>query len=153
MSAAPRTNSAPVYASIAKAVPFSSADEAWIWTMSALMARREGARIVAGAGTKLRPCDPDDVVKCLDRLYRHRRIDLVHARIMRIWGERGTAPDPRHLNEKADWHIWSEAMRRLDWPLRMKGIVAGEPRQDGMADVVELASRWPARAAASGNAT
>jgi hypothetical protein len=126
---------------MAKAEPFQSAEEAWIWTMSALMARREGARVVAGAGRKQRPCEPDDVVKCLDRLYRQRRIDLVHARIMRLWGERGTAPDPRHLSERNDWRIWNEAMQRLDWPLRMKGIVAGEGRLGGMAEVVELAAR------------
>jgi hypothetical protein len=141
MPAALRTNSVPVLSSMAKAEPFQSAEEAWIWTMSALMARREGARVVAGAGRKQRPCEPDDVVKCLDRLYRQRRIDLVHARIMRLWGERGTAPDPRHLSERNDWRIWNEAMQRLDWPLRMKGIVAGEGRLGGMAEVVELAAR------------
>lgn len=126
---------------MAKAEPFRSAEEAWIWTMSALVARHEGARIVAGAGSKQRPCEPDDVVKCLDRLYRQRRIDLVHARIMRLWGERGMAPDPRQLSERNDWRIWNEAMQRLDWPLRMKGIVAGEAPLGGMAEVVELAAR------------
>ncbi|MBO1075745.1 hypothetical protein [Roseomonas marmotae] len=142
MPSALRTNAMPVLSSMAKAEPFHSAEEAWIWTMSGLIARREGARIVAGAGSRLRPCEPDDVVKCLDRLYRQRRIDLVHARILRIWGERGVAPDPRHLSEKNDWRIWNEAMQRLDWPLRMKGIVAGAARGGGMAEVVELA-RWP----------
>jgi hypothetical protein len=141
MPAALRTNSVPVLSSMAKAEPFRSAEEAWIWTMSALIARHEGARIVAGAGSKLRPCEPDDVVKCLDRLYRQRRIDLVHARIMRLWGERGMAPDPRQLSERNDWRIWNEAMQRMDWPLRMKGIVAGEAPLSGMAQVVELAAR------------
>jgi hypothetical protein len=64
------------------------------------------------------------VVKCLDRLYRHRRIDLTHARILRIWGERGTAPDARYPSEKHDWRLWREALDRLEWPLRVKGIVA-----------------------------
>jgi hypothetical protein len=64
------------------------------------------------------------VVKCLDRLYRQRRIDLTHARILRIWGERQCAPDPHHPRERRDWKIWREAMERLDWPLRMRGIVA-----------------------------
>ena len=73
----------------------------------------------------VRPCEPDDVMKCLDRLYRQRRIDLIHARIMRIWGERGIAPDPRHLSERGDCALWREAMDRLEWPLRVKGIVAG----------------------------
>jgi len=142
MPAALRTNSVSVLSSMAKTEPFDTAEEAWIWTMSALVARREGARVVAGAGRKQRPCEPDDVIKCLDRLYRHRRIDLVHARILRIWGERGTAPDPRHLAERNDWRVWSEAMQRLDWPLRMKGIVAGAAKPGGMAEVVELAARF-----------
>jgi tripartite ATP-independent transporter DctP family solute receptor len=70
-----------------------------------------------------RPCDPDDVVKCLDQLHRRRRIDLLHARIVRIWGERQTAPNPAHAGEVCDARLWREAMERLDWPLRAKGIV------------------------------
>ncbi|MBW6400997.1 hypothetical protein KPL78_24270 [Roseomonas sp. HJA6] len=124
MRPAPRTSHAPRYASITAAEPFRSAEEAWFWTMSALIARRDGARIAAGRGEKVRPCEPDDVIKCLDRLYRHRRIDLIHARVMRVWGERGQAPDPRHLSERADAAQWREAMNRLEWPLRVKGIVA-----------------------------
>ena len=124
MRAAPRSAHAPRFASISVAEPFRSAEEAWFWTMSALIARRDGARISAGKGAKVRPCEPDDVIKCLDRLYRHRRIDLIHARVMRLWGERGTAPDPRHLSERGDAEQWREAMNRLEWPLRAKGIVA-----------------------------
>jgi len=123
MTAAPRPSYAPRFASLAKSEPFTSAEEAWFWTMSALIARRDGARIVAGAGNKVRPCEPDDVIKCLDRLYRHRRIDLVHARILRIWGERGTPPDARYSAESTDARLWREALGRLEWPLRVKGIV------------------------------
>lgn len=114
----------PILASLAKAEPFATAEEAWFWTMAALVARRDGARIAAGLGAIARPCEPDDVVKCLDRLYRQRRIDLQHARILRIWGERGTAPDPRFANEQGDARLWREAVSRLEWPLRVKGIVA-----------------------------
>ncbi|MCQ4159764.1 hypothetical protein NON00_07465 [Roseomonas sp. GC11] len=144
MSAAPRTHGAPVLASLAKAEPFASAEEAWFWTMSALIARREGARVVAGAGRAQRPCEPDDVLKCLDRLYRQRRIDLVHARILRLWGERGQAPDPRAAAEKNDWRIWTEALSRLDWPLRVKGIVDGPALRAPEESVV---LPWPGRAA------
>ncbi len=91
--------------------------------MATLTARRDGARYTANKGKVGRPCDPDDIVKCLDTLYRQRRIDLLHARILRIWGERGMAPDPRHATERADWKIWKEALDRLEWPLRVKGIV------------------------------
>ena len=116
--------------------PFDTVEDAWFWTMSALTARRDGARIVSGAGLVSRPCEPDDVVKCLDRLYRHRRIDLHHARILRIWGERRQAPDPRQPREAADWRLWREAMSRLDWPLRVKGIVNGPLPAHKPADIL-----------------
>lgn len=125
MSTAPRPNHASVLYSIEKAEPFPTAEAAWFWTMSALIARQDGARIVAGRGGVIRPCEPDDVVKCLDRLYRQRRIDLNHGRVMRRWGERGCAPNPNYATERADATLWREAMNRLEWPLRVKGIVDG----------------------------
>ena len=103
--------------------PFRDAEEAWFWTMAALMARREGARYTANRGRVVRPCEPDDVVKCLDGLYRQRRIDLVHARILRRWGERQASPSPALPAERCDWRLWREALERLEWPLRVKGIV------------------------------
>ena len=105
------------------AEPFRSAEEAWFWTMAGLRARRDGARSTANLGRTRRPCELDDVVKCLDDLYRHRRIALVHARILRVWGERQTAPNPAYATERADWRLWREALERLEWPLRVKGIV------------------------------
>jgi len=125
--------------SLDKVQPFRSADEAWFWTMSALVARRDGARIVSGRGLVSRPCEPDDVVKCLDRLYRQRRIDLAHARIMRIWGERGTAPDPTSPRERGDHRLWREAMDRMEWPLRLKGIVGGAATSAEAGGVVPFA--------------
>ena len=103
--------------------PIKDAEEAWLWTMAALMARRDGARYTANQGKVSRPCEPDDVVKCLDGLYRRRRIDLVHARILRIWGERQAAPNPAFAGERCDWRLWREALDRLEWSLRVKGIV------------------------------
>jgi hypothetical protein len=107
---------------VARAEPFRNAEQAWFWTIAALTARRDGA---SNTGTLVnRPCDPDDVLKCLDGLYRRRRIDLLHARILRIWGERQTAPDPTYATDRADAAIWREALERLEWPLRVKGIVS-----------------------------
>lgn len=127
MPLAPRSGHSLVLVTPDRTTPFASAEEAWFWTMSALVARRDGARVSAGKGLVPRPCEPDDVVKCLDRLYRQRRIELAHARIMRIWGERGTAPNPRHASERGDARLWREAMNRLEWPLRVKGIVTVAP--------------------------
>jgi len=127
ISAALRTQvHAPVrpHSPMVRGEPFRSAEEARFWTMAALVARREGARFGARAGRVVRPCEPDDVVKCLDTLYRRRRIDLTHVRILRVWGERQNAPDPTCVAERADSRLWREALDALEWPLRVKGIVA-----------------------------
>ena len=125
LSAAAPRQSPPRTASLpgrAPAEPFRNAEQAWFWTMGALAARRDGAGRNTGPRIE-RPCDPDDIVKCLDRLYRTRRIELLHARILRIWGERQIAPNPAYARERCDWRLWHEAMERLEWKLRLKGIV------------------------------
>ncbi len=91
---------------------FGSPDAAWIWAMRRVAEGRMRGR----AG---------DVVKCLDELYRQRRVELLHARVLRIWGLRGRAPDARRLQEGSDWRLWREAMAELDGPLRARGIVGG----------------------------
>lgn len=103
--------------------PFTSAEQAWFWTMGALRARHEGASS-SGRRSVPRPCDPDDVVKCLDQLYRNNRVDLAHARILRRWGERQEVPDASSNVQNGDAALWREAMERLDPPLRLKGIIA-----------------------------
>jgi len=103
------------------APPFPTTEAAWFWTAAALQARRDPAAPRPLPG----PCQPEDVVKCLDTLYRNRRVELLHVRILRIWGWRGVAPDPRRPKEGCDSRLWQEAMERLDWPLRARGIVTG----------------------------
>ncbi len=124
--------------------PFSSAEEAWFWTIAALNARNAGARIVSGLGIP-RPCEPDDVVRCLDRLYRQRRLDLVHARVLKEFGDRGVPPDPSHRGDRAALLLWREALSRLEWPLVEKGIVA--PRFVAPRFVAEAAEQAARRAA------
>ncbi len=100
--------------------PFASADDAWFWAVAALRARHEGA---GHSGMKLpRPCDPDDVLLCVDRLYRDRRINLAHARVLRTWGERQMTPGGSS-REASDTRLWQQAMDRLRPVLRQKGIV------------------------------
>jgi hypothetical protein len=103
-------------------VAFRHAEDAWFWTIAALAARREGTRSAGGAVP--RPCEPDDVVRCLDRLFQRNRIGAQHVRVLRVWGERQTAPSDRHRTECQAARLWDEALRLLDWPLRQKGIVA-----------------------------
>ncbi len=101
--------------------PFLSAEAAWFWTAAALRAANDPLAARPGPAA----CRPDEVVKALDGLYRQRRIELLHARILRIWGLRGVAPNPSRPRERCDWRLWREALERLEGPLRAKGIVAG----------------------------
>jgi hypothetical protein len=100
---------------------FSSAAEAWFWTVGALQARRDGAQ--RRGGVISRPCVPDDILCCLERLYQTKRIDLRHAKVLRVWGERQCAPG---LESKSQGEsvLWQEALSRLEPQLRQKGIVS-----------------------------
>ncbi len=92
---------------------YPTAGDAWLALWPAIKADGAGDKEAAGV-----------VVTCLDRLYRQRRIDLSHARILRIWGERSRCPDHREPKERGDHRIWCEAMAELEMPLRIRGVVA-----------------------------
>lgn len=106
-----------------KTVAFESAEEAWFWFISAQEARNDGARFVAGQGVLPRPCEPLDILKILDRLYRSRRLLRDHLLVLRHYGRRRLAPDPRRIKEVRAHRIWSEAMDRIEVALERKGIV------------------------------
>ena len=89
-------------------VPFPTAEAAWFWAMSP-----DGPAV----------CEPQDITHILDTLYRCHHITLSHARILRVWGKRQIAPSANKTGERADRHVWDEALDKLDWPLRVKGIV------------------------------
>jgi hypothetical protein len=103
-----------------KPQPFRTAEGAWRWAFGLLQIRQDGGGAPTGLGHGSRPCEPDDVIKCLDRLYRARHITLDHARVLRVYAEKGTTPEP----QSGDGRLWEEALKRLEWPLRVKGIVA-----------------------------
>ena len=102
----------------AEAAPFRTGAEAWFWAVQALAARRDGRPFVSSPSA-----DPDAIVRCLDQLYRARKIELVHARILRIWGEHGTAPNPAYPRKLYDWRLWREAIDLLERKLRANGFV------------------------------
>ncbi|MCB8879397.1 hypothetical protein ACELLULO517_04070 [Acidisoma cellulosilytica] len=109
--------------------PFRDAEACIFWTIRALAAEVAPSPAAANRrAIRRRPvasiCTPAEVVKCLDKLYRRRRIDLHHVRILRIWGHRGRAPNPELGKERGDWRVWREALERLDWPLRSLGIIS-----------------------------
>jgi hypothetical protein len=88
--------------------------------MASLQARRLGTG--RGGGGLPRPCEPDDVILCVDRLYRARRIDVDHVAVLRIWGERQISPVSAR-GPIDECRLWREAMDYLALPLKAKGIV------------------------------
>jgi len=103
--------------------PFRSSQEAWIWAMTCLVARDEGARFGAGRGQTPRPCEPVDLLRVLDALVRQGHLHRGHAKVLQTYGRRLTMPDDMVPGEAKACRIWHEAMDRMTAPLRRKGIV------------------------------
>ena len=102
---------------------FLNAEEAWFWFIAAMKAREDGARIVAGMGHVPRPCEPVDIYKAVERLYRNRRLLIDHIKILRHYGRRGVAPDQYYAREMIAHRLWREALQILEISLKAKGIV------------------------------
>jgi len=96
--------------------PFVSAEEAWFCTVTALRARQQDLKMPKG---EVRPCDPDDVIRALDGLYRQGQIGPDHARVLRRYGEQGVAP--KEIGN--DRTLWDKSMSHLHSQLSAKGIV------------------------------
>lgn len=107
----------------AQCVPFDNVEEAWFWFINAQDARNDGARFVAGASMQARPCEPVDVLKILDRLYRNRMLTREHFLVLRHYGRRQMPPDVRRVKEKRSYYLWREAMEKMETPMQRKGIV------------------------------
>lgn len=118
-----RTRSATPVHDPAAGQPFASAEEAWFWSVQAEDARAAGARVVAGRGLISRPCEPGDVMRTVDRLYRQRQLVRDHLHVLVHYGRRLMAPDPGRRLEARASDLWREAFGRIEPVLRGKGIV------------------------------
>ena len=105
------------------ATPFDTAEEAWFWFLQANEARQAGARIRAGEGLVHRPCEPLDILRAVDRLYRQRRLLRDHLLVLAHYGRRQMAPEPDRPRERRDHGLWREAFLALAPVLTAKGIV------------------------------
>lgn len=106
-----------------ESVPFRDAEEAWFWFIAAQGARNDGARVMAGAALYPRPCEPLDILKAVDRLYRARRLLRDHLLVLRHYGRRFMPPDQRRIKEQQAYDLWIEALQRIETILEAKGIV------------------------------
>lgn len=118
-----RTNYAPKPQSDTELSPFKSAEEAWFWFIQNQMAREDGARIAAGLSLVSRPCEPVDIYKIMERLYRSRRLLMDHILVLRHYGRRLMSPDPRRIKEVKAHGLWIEALSRMEEVMIGKGIV------------------------------
>jgi len=106
----------------AEGTPFDSGEEAWFWSVQAQDAKAAGARVVAGRGLVQRPCEPADVLRVVDRLYRNRQLVRDHLHVLVHYGRRLSAPDPERHREQRAHLLWREAFDRIVPVLRQKGI-------------------------------
>lgn len=106
-----------------KTTPFDNAEEAWLWFILAQEARNEGARFTAGISLVPRPCEPSDILACVDRLYRHRRLLMDHLLVLRHYGKRQMPPEAHRQKEARAHLLWIEALERIEPVLVKKGIV------------------------------
>lgn len=119
----PRERFVPTPVLFRDPIPFPSTEDAWFWFVQAQEARQSGARFKAGLGDTPRPCEPLDVLRAVDRLYRQRRLVRDHLAVLVHYGRRLMAPDPRRRAEQKAHAIWREALDTIDPVLRGKGIV------------------------------
>lgn len=108
--------------------PFAGAEEAWFWAVQAHDAKAAGARVVAGCGQVARPCEPQDVLRVVDRLYRMRKLMRDHLHVLVHYGRRQSAPEPDRFREQRAHSLWTEAFAAIAPALRDKGIVRGISR-------------------------
>lgn len=106
-----------------KTEPFERAEEAWFWFIAAQAARADGAKATAGIGLIPRPCEPADIMNVLNHLHRNRRLLMEHLMVLRHYGRRMMAPDPRRVKETRAFYLWKEALERIEPLLVRKGIV------------------------------
>lgn len=132
-------------------LPFQSAEEAWFWFIAAQEARNDGARFVAGQGLCSRPCEPIDILKVVDRLYRQRRLIRDHLLVLRHYGRRYMPPDDRRTKEMRAYKLWYEALERIGAVLEKKGIVeANRTPHENWAQEALLFENYKCSASLSG---
>ncbi len=103
--------------------PFINAEEAWFWFIRCQRARHDVARFEPLPGSKVRPCDPDDLYRAVTGLSRGRKLTPEHLKILGAYGLSERPPDPRRREEERPARLWDEALDKLSTVLKKKGII------------------------------
>ena len=118
----PRTPPRPL--SVRASESFTTTEEAWFWYIQCQTARDDGVRFTAGLATTDRPCEPDDIIREVQRLYRRQALKRCHVSVLERYGRRMSPPNPHGEDSPIEARLWEEALDRLATPLRQKGIVS-----------------------------
>lgn len=104
---------------------FGTTQEAWFWFMQANAAKVIGAKCSPGMGEVTRPCEPEDIMNIINKLYRQRNLLIDHIRILAHYGKKLCAPNSDRYREKKAHTIWREAMSKIEPVFISKGIIKG----------------------------
>lgn len=104
-------------------VPFSTADEAWIWAVQGMQSRLSGANVKPGMATTIRPCEASDVLGIADRLARAGALRGTEQQVLLLYARYGVTPmmlGPAH--ERSVEH-WVSGIEKLARHMEQKGII------------------------------
>ncbi len=119
----PRKRFIPHRLAVGAETPFADAETAWFWFMHCQKARWDGAEFERGLAEIIRPCEPDDIYRCVRRLVTTGIIGDAHFRVLVRFGALDRPPDPNDPDEAFSCRLWDEALDRLLTILRHEGIV------------------------------
>lgn len=120
----------------AAVVPFSSAEEAWLWTCRMVAGSVYGVPVQRVPEPILRPCQPLDVAHAVDQLYRHGQLTRDHLAVLGHYGRRQSAPDPARDREARTRLLWDEAFGLIAPMLAAKGFILREPAETAAFELI-----------------
>lgn len=102
---------------------FATAEEAWFWFVRTEKARVDRARQPRWNWDGERPCEPDDIFRCVAALYDRDVLYPLHLDVLGEYGYLDRQPYIDYDEEVVDYVIWVDALDALEPYLREKGIV------------------------------
>lgn len=103
--------------------PFESAEEAVLWSLRCQAARDDGARVVAGLGLVVRPCDPDDIGRMIRHLCKKKILNSHHMGILNRYGRRMAMGGYVGGNAPRAAHLWAQILSSLSPELQVRGVI------------------------------
>jgi len=103
---------------------FESAEEAWFWGVQGMQSRLAGARVLPGMARAVRPCEASDIINCVARLQRQRRLSATDVGVLFLYGRHAVPPYALGRRHRQAVPVWERAMDLLAVVMEQKGIIA-----------------------------